>query len=146
MVFTLNIHLTFLLAAIAISISRVILELLFVDPRKLRSYSERVKRWRQKAREALRSRDPKLIARVQREKKVIDSLMLEMTKMRYKSIVILMIISLTIFWFIILPQIRGEPIYIPPLSYYLGRLWYFVMISITVNAFSSIFLKYKGYE
>ena len=140
-----NIHMIFLLAAIVISVVRVVLEILFVDPRKIRSYSERVKKWRKRAREAIRSRDPKLIARVQREKKVIDSLMLEMTKMRYKSIMILMVISLAIFWFIVLPR-ASELVYVPAFSRSIRGLWYFVMISITVNAFSSIILKYKGYE
>jgi len=144
-VFTLNIHMIFLSVAIVMGAARVILELIFVDPRKLRSYSEKVKKWRRRAREALKSRDPRLIARIQREKKVIDSIMMEMTKMRYKSMMILMVISLLIFWLIVLPR-RSEAVYIPPLLRYISGIWYFVMISITTNAVFSIYLKYKGYE
>jgi len=127
-----------------VNIVRVITEFLFIDPRKMKSYMERISKWRKKAREALKSRDPKLLMKIQREKKVINELMLEMTKMRYKSMMIMMTISLIIFFFIVLPY-KTVYLYVPALGRKLNGIWFFVLMSISISALASIVLKYKGY-
>ena len=131
-------------SAIILSVARVISEFVFVDPRKLESYQRRITAWRRKAREALRSKDPRLIARVKREKRVIDSLMMELQRMRMRPIMVLMLISLPIFFLIILPY-KAAQFYVPLLNRTLSGIWFFVLLSLGVNAIFTIPLKYKGY-
>lgn len=136
--------LAILIAAILINFVRVITEFIFVDPKKVRTYSSRISEWRRRAREAMRSRDPRMLAKVQREKKVIDALTYEISKMRMKSMMILMLTSLLIFY-VVIKMYFDVRMYVPLLGWYLTGVWFFVLVSFAVSSVASIPLKWRGY-
>ena len=129
-----------------INIVRVFSEFLFVDPRKIRSYNERIRRWLQKTRQAIRERDFKLLRRLKREKKVIDTLRTEMFKMRYKPIMILFAVSIPLFYALVYPYMSPKySVEVPALNLWVHPLVYFFIISIAVSSIFTIILKYGGY-
>ena len=132
-----------MLAAAIISLVRVISELIFVNPHQVRIFNRMSREWRRKAKEAMRSGNPRLIERVKREKAKIDALGLAVSKMRFKSMMITF--SLSIMIFIIIAKYFSEKIFIPILGEQAG-LWYFVICSLAWNSIGSIVLKFKGYE
>ncbi|MEX0568291.1 MAG: EMC3/TMCO1 family protein [Candidatus Njordarchaeota archaeon] len=136
--------LIFLIGALVINSVRVITEFLFVDPKKVKTYSSRVSEWRRKAREAMKSRDPRMLARVQREKKIIDALTYEISKMRMKSMIILMLTSITIFY-IVINMYRNVSMFVPLLNINLAGVWFFALISFAISSIASIPLKWRGY-
>ena len=130
--------------ATALNILRIIVEMAFVDPRKLQSYNRLIGEWRRRMREAIKSRNPRLMEKVRRDKAKVDNLMLEINKMRMKSMMILMAISMPVFFIFVWPY-RYEKFYVPFLLRYLSGVWYFALLSIATSALLSIILKYKGY-
>lgn len=133
-----------MIAAILINLVRVVTEFIFVDPKKVRTYSRRISEWRRKAREAMKSRDPRMLAKVRREKKVIDALTYEISKMRMKPMIILMLTSLLIFYVVI--KVYSDVLMdVPLLPWKLTGVWFFVLISFAVSSIASIPLKWRGY-
>ena len=130
--------------ALIINISRVITELLFVDPKMLRAYQRMMGEWRRRAREAIKSGNPKLIERVKREKSKVDGIGLAVSKMRFKSLIIVSAITIPLIFLYVIPY-RTEQIFIPMFQRTISAIWYFMLISFALSAIASIVLKCKGY-
>jgi len=140
----LDLNLIIFFVAIVINIARVVAELIFVDPRRLRIYQRMMGEWRKKAKEAIRSGNVRLMEKVKREKYKIDSMGLEVSKMRFKSFIALSIISTPLIFIVIVPY-RSEGIYVPMFSKSIAAIWYFMIVSFAISSIASILLKYKGY-
>ncbi len=144
------------------SLIYTIIQLILVDINKVKIYGERIRKWREKYRRAMRTGDPRLLSEVQRESDIINRLQLELSKETMKPMLASFLMFLVIFWIItasfdarvavILP-FKSPVTWFGPVNYteydgqYLSGLsafWWYVLTSISFSSLINICLKITG--
>ncbi len=154
-----------LLLAIVYSVVQVVV----TDIDKLRRYNSRIKKWRTKYKNAMRSGNPRLISEVQKEKEIIDKLQLEVASETFKPMMITFLLFFIVYYIIIgayglstvlalpfkLPVEWLGPLYLGPMNYTeynginlsgISAFSWYVLTSIVVSSVINALLKLLGYR
>ena len=128
-----------------------IAQVYLVDRRKVRIYSERIKKWQEKRKKAMKTKSKRLMMEVQKETEVITKMQGEMAKEQMKPFMIFIIPFLLLFSFI--NEVYGaEPIMqlpftLPIVGATTSAVWFYILFNVIVSSILNTILKtYEAYK
>lgn len=89
-----------LLIALSLITLRTFARFFMVDQRKLKIYSERIQKWKEKRKKARKEQDPKLLRKIQSKQSKIQRMQAQIAKERMKPMCLFMIPFLAVFYLI----------------------------------------------
>lgn len=158
-----------LLVSLLLAIIYSLVQIVVTDIDKLRRYNARIKKWRIKYKNAIKSGNPRLISEVQKEKEIIDKLQLEVASETFKPMMITFLLFFIVYYIItgayglstvlILPfKLPIEwlgPLYLGPANYVnydnislsgISAFTWYILTSIVISSIINTFLKLLGYR
>ena len=151
-----------MLLSLALALIYTLAQLLLVDVNKVRIYTAKIKKWRDKYKKAMKSGNPRLISEVQKESEIINKLQLELSKETFKPMFASFLLFFIVFTIITSAYGNSVAVVLPfwspfpwfgPQSYIrynnqslsgLSAFWWYVLTSISFSAIINVILKITG--
>jgi uncharacterized membrane protein (DUF106 family) len=133
------------LVSIAASLLYFIAQMYLVDRQKIRIYSEKVKKWQEKRKKAMKTGSKRLMLEVQKESEVITKMQSEMAQEQFKPLLIFFVPFMLLFWFI--GNIYGNsiimllPFPLPIVGGKITAIWFYILFNIIVSSFLNTTVK-----
>jgi len=134
---------------ISVSITTSILYFLaqvkLVDRQKIKLYNERIKKWQEKRKKAIKSGSKRLMMEVQKEAELITKMQGEVGKEQFKPFMIFFLPFLLVFWLIqaaygnsVLAQL---PFSLPLVGSRLTAIWIYIFTNVIISSLLNTLLK-----
>lgn len=137
--------------SIAASLSYFLAQIYLVDRNKIRIYSERVKKWQDKRKKAMKTGSKRLMMEVQKESEIVTKMQSEMAQEQFKPLAIFFIPFLLLFWFI--GWVYGNaaimklPFWLPYIGARVNALWFYILFNLIISSILNTLLKtYDAYR
>ena len=137
--------------SITTSILYFIAQLKLVDRQKIKLYNERIKKWQEKRKKALKSGSKRLLMEVQKEADLITKMQSEVGKEQFKPFMVFFFPFLLIFW-LIQAAYKGAilaklPFSLPIVGAGLTAVWIYIFTNIIISSVLNTILKlYDEYK
>lgn len=137
--------------SIAASLSYFLAQTYMVDRDKIRIYSERVKKWQDKRKKAMKTGSKRLMMEVQKEADIVTKMQSEMAQEQFKPFLIFFIPFLLLFWFI--GAVYGNsaimrlPFWLPFLGTKINAVWFYILFNLIISSILNTLLRtYDAYK
>lgn len=140
-----NAYLFLVFISIITSVSYFLAQIFLVDRQKVKLYSERIRRWQEKRRKAMKTGSKRLLMEVQRESEIITKMQSEVAMEQFKPFLFLFIPFLLLF--IIIQNAYGGkilvylPYWLPIVGRGLNAVWVYIFLNFILSSIFNTVLK-----